>query len=262
MDGRCECGKTPINHHFVLTNPSGVEIILGSTCIERHNNYTYLFKDAQAWNNLKRRISANKELYKLIKGSDDWKKQKWTLKKLNDLMRVNKLKYKNQTHERKMRTDNMMPEIEAIEWATGNSFIHSVFQQAKTGASLTDRQVEVYEKIRDEFINAEHTTVEIIKYDYNEWKSKPHFEDDFGEVTNYLRMWVGDLDKVRKLKLVSRFTDAEMDIADKLLYKYRKQLKENYDRELGKVKDYGDNDFSNAYIEAYGRIKGGGILDR
>jgi len=53
-----------------------------------------------------------------------------------------------------------------------------------------------------------------------------------------------------------------MDIADRLLYKYRKQLKENYERECAKIDDWGENDFSNAYIQAYGRIKGGGILDK
>jgi len=261
LDGKCYCGHSPIHHHFILRNPSGNEITLGSTCITRNENYNHLFKDKNAWNNLKRRISAFGELQKLIRDTPEWRDQKWTLKRLDDTMRVQKQKYQDGKLMNKTRTMNMMKELEAYEWATGGiSFLQSITEQAKTGYSLSDRQVSAFENIRDKFNDKESITTDEVMIRYADWKSKPHYEDDFKLLSDYIRMWEGDRNKVYKLKPKSAFNDNDIDIADRLLHKYRRQLGEMYQLELDKVEQFGDNPFSNAYIGAYERVKGGKII--
>jgi len=216
--GTCECGQVGLSHHFVLANPDASTIILGSTCINRHENYAHVFKNyPKSWKGLMSEIKEYEHLFRMIKSSEEYKKQKW---KLEDLQKLRKEERARQNRQ----TNSVLPYLEAYAWMTGTNFLASLLSQAREGRRLSDRQIEVYNKIVDEYNAKNDITPEIVLFEYDDWASKPHFEDDFRIVTPYLRLGTYDQDTLNRLDGHDQFSEDDMRRARRLLKRYRKQM--------------------------------------
>ena len=258
LSGICACSKTGLAHNFVLTNDKDEEIVLGSTCINRNLNYQYIFKEKpELWKKLQDELKGYKELFRMIRNSPEYKKKRVTLEELRELQKAERKSWRDEKDALRLRTVELLPEIEAYNWVTQNSFITSIMTQAQEGRGLSDRQLEVFNNIQNQFNDQNNLTVEQVLEDFNEWKNTPHLIDDFLTISFYLRLGRYDRDlydrtaNARSWDENFDFSDSDYDKALKMLYKYRKQLNVKF-WEMVKVPDRTSTMIN--YIEAFNRL--------
>lgn len=241
LSGECECGKKGLAHNYVLDSPSGKSIVLGSTCILRHSNFEHLFKnDPKGWEKLKSEINDLKDVFRAVRASDELRSEKLDLTKLRELKKT----VKTDRQLRAARTRGLMKELEAYAEVYGMNFARSLLSQAKEGRVLSRKQISVFEKIQDQ----KNETPEQVLAEYEKMKEAGSFEDDVLIIASQLSM--GSYDRGTHGELISaferygRWNDYNLERAEKLMYKYRKQISvlfwdivdaKNRDGELTKI---------------------------
>jgi hypothetical protein len=249
---RCECGKENINHCFVLTNGKD-NIVLGSVCIIRNQNYIAIFDgNAQKWKQLQDELKQYAELFKLIKDSPEYNNRRIPLEQLEEMKKKLVADYNETFNERMIRTKAILNTLKVYEWKTRHYFLSSLINQIEMGHTLSDKQVEVSSKIIDQYNKDNNTTIEQMMKEYDEGLLLPTYADDFKTLTMNLNLGMYDRDSVNRLMELRNFNDWDIMRADKILIKYRRQLKERYNILLDLVTD---NDTERmVYIRAYDRV--------
>lgn len=252
---RCECGKENINHCFILKNKDGNELILGSTCIVRNQNYIAIFDgDAKKWKHLQDELKQYAELFKMIKNTPEYAKLKFTLEQLEKMRKDKINQYNESFNERMNRTKSILHTLKVYEWKTRNYFLTSLINQIEEGRTLSDKQVEVSSKIIDEYNKTNNTTIEQMMIEYDEGLLLPTYADDFRTLTTNLNLGMYDRDSVDRLTNMRNFNDWDIMRADKILIKYRKQIRGMYNALLKNEDNVYPENERMVYIDAYTRV--------
>jgi hypothetical protein len=227
---KCECGKENINHCFMLKSKDDHVIVLGSTCIVRNQNYIAIFDgNAQKWKQLQDELKQYAELFKLIKDSPEYNNRRIPLEQLEEMKKKLVADYNETFNERMIRTKAILNTLKVYEWKTRHYFLSSLINQIEMGHTLSDKQVEVSSKIIDQYNKDNNTTIEQMMKEYDEGLLLPTYADDFRTLTGNLNLGIYDRDNVMRLSELRNFNDWDIMRADKILVKYRRQIKELYD---------------------------------